>query len=49
MPAMIRKKGKAKNIAQDILGTPDNIRFSKSPYSKKKKDLISYEETRRLR
>lgn len=53
MPAMVRPNGpkykKAKKIAYSILGTPANIAFSKSPFTKKVDRRLLFEETARIK
>ena len=48
MPAMIRMKGRAANIAYKILGYPDNIRKNKNRNDKKNRQ-IDQELTSRVR
>lgn len=46
MPAMVRKKGKARKIVYDVIGKPDNIRFSKSIFSDKVARRLKNEDGR---
>lgn len=49
MPAMIRPDGKAKKIAYDILGIPNNMKDVKSPRKIKEDKELVFQETVRVR
>lgn len=49
MPAAPRPKGKAKNIAFKILGTPPNIAFKRDKRQKQINKRLIFEETTRVR
>ncbi len=50
MPAMLRPSGKASRIASEILGTPSNLRKTKSRRNKSDTEKrLTLEETRFVR
>lgn len=49
MPAMPRSNKKAQKVAWSIIGVPANIKYSKSPFSKKIRKALDFQYTSRIK